>query len=459
MQGEAQMGNIVVDRADDKLSVVRLLHMAVVLWLGCLLLFFVIDSLFVKKDSPTPWYYGVNALSALLIWGLALWPQAQSRLGRAFLPLVIGLMSVVPILTNHFLIPHSPPAPVSSVPGSPPPPELITSAEIAALRLVPVLFMALVLTAWQYRWPQVVLFSLGTGVLTLGLMLFSSGEEGTTWELLFLSLSSSRVFPRPLFIGLLAAVIQAVGFLVIGYFITSLIGRLRAQQAALNQANAQLLQHASTLESLTVSRERNRMARELHDTLAHTLSGLSVQLETVQAYWNVEPQTAYRLLDKALEATREGLHETRRVLKALRASPLDDLGLSLAIQRMAESAVARANVQLDLAIPEQVPPLPPDVEQCIYRVAQEAVANVVRHANAHVLALQLACQDGETRLLVRDDGVGFDVPHAQQNGHYGLSGLRERAQLVGGQLTIASQLGLGTTVHLVVKGQMLSVSG
>src|SRR5439155_24600069 len=121
--------------------------------------------------------------------------------------------------------------------------------------------------------------------------------------------------------------------------------------------------HAGTLESLAVSRERNRMARELHDTLAHTLSGLSVQLETVEAYWDVEPRTAHAMLDRALEATRDGLQETRRALKALRASPLDDLGLSLAIQRMAESAVARADIHLDLAIPKQVPPLSPDVEQ------------------------------------------------------------------------------------------------
>src|SRR5439155_20678930 len=128
--------------------------------------------------------------------------------------------------------------------------------------------------------------------------------------------------------------------------------------------------HAGTLESLAVSRERNRMARELHDTLAHTLSGLSVQLETVEAYWDVEPRTAHAMLDRALEATRDGLQETRRALKALRASPLDDLGLGLALRRMAESAVARANIELDLEIPEQVPPLAPDVEHCIYRVAQ-----------------------------------------------------------------------------------------
>src|SRR5207244_4239849 len=145
--------------------------------------------------------------------------------------------------------------------------------------------------------------------------------------------------------------------------------------------------------------------------------------------------------------------------EALRASRLDGLGLALALRRMAESAVERANVQLDLEIPEQVPPLAPDVEQCVYRVAQEAVANAMRHANARALSVRLACVDGETRLVVRDNGVGFEGHEpevggqgaARQNGHFGLAGMRERAQLVGGHLTIASHPGLGTTVELRVR--------
>lgn len=428
---------------------VRLIYLAAWLWLGYLLLFFVIDRVFVRNAPPLQ-YYLINGLCALFVLVLARWRQAQTLLGQAFLPTVIGLMSAAPILTNH-LIARLAPGPGPGLGQGPEgglfPPGPTTSAEGMAMRLLPILFMALVLTAWQYRWPQVVLFSLGTAGLTLGLLLFASGPGGLTVTLL---LSSNGLSPG-LFAGFLVAFIQTVSFLTVGYFISSLMSRLREQRVALSEANARLLHHASTLESLTVSRERNSMARELHDTLAHTLSGLSVQLETVEAYWDVEPQTAHAMLDKALDATREGLHETRRALKALRATPLDDLGLSLALQRMAESAVARANIRLDLTVPEQVPPLPPDVEQCIYRVAQEAVANVIRHASAGTLALRLAYQNGETQLLVRDDGVGFNVIEAQQNGHFGLAGISERAQLVGGQLSIVSKPGSGTTVELVVR--------
>ena len=120
------------------------------------------------------------------------------------------------------------------------------------------------------------------------------------------------------------------------------------QRRSLEEANAQLRYHASTQIELTISHERNRMARELHDTLAHTLSGLIVQLQTVKAYWEIEPATSQKMLDDALAATRDGLRETRGALKSLRATPLEDLGLSLAIRQLAEEVAARANLDLQV---------------------------------------------------------------------------------------------------------------
>jgi signal transduction histidine kinase len=193
------------------------------------------------------------------------------------------------------------------------------------------------------------------------------------------------------------------------------------------------------------------MARELHDTLAHTLSGLTVQLETVKAYWQVDATAAQAMLDKSLEATRSGLQETRRALKSLRASPLDDLGLSLALRRLVESAGQRANLALDFSAPAQLPSLSPDVEQCIYRVAQEAVANVTHHANAKNLKVHLTLNGQDLSLLVQDDGRGFEEHLGENAEHFGLPGMRERAHLVGGQLTIDSRPGQGTTVWLIIK--------
>lgn len=125
------------------------------------------------------------------------------------------------------------------------------------------------------------------------------------------------------------------------------------------------MNYASTLEQLTISHERNRMARELHDTLAHTLSGLTVQLQTVKAYWEIEPDTSQKLLNDALAATRDGLQETPGALKALRATPLEDLGLPLAIRQLAEEAAARASLDLHLEITEPLPPFALEVDSLI----------------------------------------------------------------------------------------------
>jgi signal transduction histidine kinase len=212
----------------------------------------------------------------------------------------------------------------------------------------------------------------------------------------------------------------------------------------------QLRAHAGTLESLTISRERNRVARELHDTLAHTLSGLTVQLEAARAYWAVDPARAQALLDKAQDSARQGLQETRHALTALRASPLEDLGLALALRNLAEAAAARANLDLELSLPDSLPLMPPDVEQCLYRVAQEAIANVIYHADARHMKVALCRQSDSLELVVQDDGMGFAPDATVPPGHFGLAGMRERARLVAGHLTVQSQGGAGTTVRLEI---------
>jgi signal transduction histidine kinase len=406
---------------DARTDVIRLLPLTVGLWLGYLLILLVIDQLFYPRPVFPYLYYVINGLDALLVLGVALWPAGRRRLGRTSLPLVIGLLSVVPVVSGN-LIAHSLP------------PTQASSPEAVMLRQMPLLLMALILTAWQYGWRYVVLFSAGIGVFTFGLHANLPRRAGST------------ILP-PVTVWL----IQTVSFLVVGYFVSVLIQRLQQQQASLARANAQLVDYAATLEDLTISRERNRVARELHDTLAHTLSGLSVQLEAVKAYWEIDPRAAQEMLEKSLGATRSGLQETRRALKALRASPLDDLGLVLALGTLAEEMAARANVRLDLCLPDERISLPPGVEQAVYRVTQEALANAVHHANAQVFTLQLAIDGTTLSLLVHDDGVGFDTKEDRAAGHFGLHGMRERAQLVGGELTVDSRPGHGTTVELRIE--------
>jgi signal transduction histidine kinase len=243
---------------------------------------------------------------------------------------------------------------------------------------------------------------------------------------------------------------QVVSFLVVGFFISVMVGWLNKQRRSLGEANSKLTNYAQTLEDLATSKERNRIAQELHDTLSHTLSGISVQLETMKAYWDVDPTTARKRLDKSLFATRSGLEETRRILMALRAKPLEDLGLAPAIHQMAEEAASRAGIALDLAIADNIPYLSPGVEQCFFRVAQEAITNVLIHAKAHRLTVKLELKESKVELTVQDDGVGFDVKASNEAKHFGLLGMKERVEFVKGELNITSQPGIGTIVQLAI---------
>jgi signal transduction histidine kinase len=189
------------------------------------------------------------------------------------------------------------------------------------------------------------------------------------------------------------------------------------------------------------------MARELHDTLAHSLSAVAVQLEAADSAMATAPDEAHTLLAKGLAQTRSGLTETRRALHALRATPLDDLGLALAIRNLAVTTAQRGGMALALAVPEVQPVLPPEVEQGVYRIAQEAMANVVRHAGATELGVTLTF-NGSVMLTVSDNGYGFDGT-AVSGDHMGLQLMRERAEMLGGALDVVSHSGGGTTVRLV----------
>lgn len=255
-------------------DILPFLPIAVGLWAGYLLVLALMDLLVFPQPVFGPTVYLINSLAALVVLGLTLWRQGQRWLGGFFLPLVIGLLTLVPLITGNLASLLMPP-----VPGN--------GLEAVTLRLMPLLLIGLVIMAWQYGWKVVAIYTCVIAVLTLALQ-FSFFRPG------------GPSLAQPL--SVLA--MQTVTFLVVGYFISLLIRRLLQQQRKLADANAQLVNYAATLEELTVSRERNRMARELHDTLAHTLSGVAVQLETVKAYWDVDPPAARSLLDNSLDSTR-----------------------------------------------------------------------------------------------------------------------------------------------------------
>jgi len=445
---------IITPRSDA----VRLIRLAAFLLIGYVIVLAFINKLFQSPQPPQQppmqpppmqlpsrntdyLYYILYGCIALLCLVLAYWPWLQGKLKQVFLPLVIAIITISPVIINQFAGRSSPLGPRF---GSP---------EATVLVMFPFLFVALLLVAWQYKWQHILFVILGITVLNLGVR-WSYAGPAVLEQVVFGEMGSAYAYGAVVtepFQGVLAVfLIQTVVFLVVGFSISYLMSRLRAQQQSLEAANIGLTQYASTLEQLATSRERNRLALELHDTLAHTLSGLSVQLETIKAYWGVDEPAARSILDKSVAATHSGLEETRRALKALRASPLEDLGLAVALRKMAEDAASRASLALDMPEIIMVPLLSPDVEQCIYRVAQEAAANVVKHASAKKLTVLLEFNERGVSLTVSDDGIGFDVNKIDKTSHFGLAGMQERAQLVGGELNIISKPGFGATIKLTV---------
>ena len=162
------------------------------------------------------------------------------------------------------------------------------------------------------------------------------------------------------------------------------------------------------------------------------------------------------MLDQADGTARTGLTEARRALQDLRASPLQDLGLQLALRELSETAAERAGASLQFQVPDQLPEgLTPIVEQGIYRISQEALENVVRHSGAKIVSFSLEYDGGQIALEITDDGRGLDAadaptPQVGQPRGLGIRGIRERAELIRGTLQIMGGADGGTTVRLTV---------
>lgn len=157
------------------------------------------------------------------------------------------------------------------------------------------------------------------------------------------------------------------------------------------------------------------------------------------------------MLDRSLENTRGGLTDTRRALKALRSQALEDLGLRMAVQNLAQDAAARAGLSLHLDLPNEPLELTPDVDQCVYRIAQEALENVVHHARATRVGVSLGLDHSLLRLTVSDDGLGFSSAGAEGEDRYGIRGMEERARMVGGRLEVQTVPQQGTSVTLTLR--------
>ena len=354
-------------------------------------------------DLRLPMFVMVINIVALL--GGLYWQWLQNRLDRYYAPTIIIFATVGLIVEAHLF-----------------------SIQKVFNMVSSFLFIPLILTAWQYDFRHVILYTFGTAALEISLFVLFPAPP-----------MIASIYPDSDQIVYFALIGRSIAFLMLGYVVSRLVEAQREQRQALSSANQKLVQHAATLEQLATSRERIRLSRELHDTLAHTLSALTVQLEAVLTVWNDIPEKAQQMLSQMLDTTRNGLDETRRTLSALRATPLEEMGLVLALRALAEDFTDRNSLQLAFYAPDALDDLSTEVEHVYYRVAQEASENVAKHAKARLLTVKLEQNSNYLSMVVSDDGSGFDPDQNLKGTQLGLQGIQERAELIGADLLIKSE--------------------
>jgi signal transduction histidine kinase len=220
----------------------------------------------------------------------------------------------------------------------------------------------------------------------------------------------------------------------------------------LETANARLRESAAQAEELARSRERNRLAREIHDSLGHYLTVVNVQLEAARALlanknWEKEEPDLYAALDKAQALTRSGLADVRRSVAALRTDPIGEKPFEDAVQTLiAENR--EAGLLVVWRREGSAGPLPPSIELALFRILQEALTNVRKHARASRADVFLEYREETIRLEVRDNGVGFSDADDNEE-KFGLRGIRERVEILQGKMEIAADPGGG--VRLTVE--------
>lgn len=241
-----------------------------------------------------------------------------------------------------------------------------------------------------------------------------------------------------------------IGLLFVGGFFL-LYTRLASAHATLEAAYRQLDAASERIEALTLMMERERMARELHDTLVQGLAGIILQLGVIQARVKTEHYDGTALiLEQTLVSARETLSRARGAISDLRMQPLAPGVLIEAARKEVQQFSTKTGIPCTTAELDLLAQLPPAQIEQITGIIRESLANVARHARAHTAWVHVS-NDGQTlRVEIGDDGIGFDPTRiSSQPGHYGLRGLQERALLADGQLAILSEPGQGTRIQFV----------
>ncbi|MBK9008471.1 MAG: sensor histidine kinase [Anaerolineae bacterium] len=268
----------------------------------------------------------------------------------------------------------------------------------------------------------------GTAVVTFFILLIISD-----WNITQIPFGAAFGFSF-MWIGGMAVFLFIYGIIRTSSQRADLITKLESAQKELEAAR----QRDAELATL---RERERLARDLHDSLGHSLVALSVQLEAIQRLYKVDADKASAQVDELKDLTRASMDELRRSLAGLRAPGLGERKLSEALQTLSVDVAQRAHLAVTCHIHDDANQLSPVHAETLWRVAQEALTNIERHAAARNVDLNLDIESQHVTLTITDDGCGFPADAENKPGHYGLRGMRERVEGLGGALTLSGNSG------------------
>lgn len=256
---------------------------------------------------------------------------------------------------------------------------------------------------------------------------------------LMMGIFVSAFLVQPLINGLLALMAVSSGVAAFDF-----VGRVIVSE---EQAHEQLARYSKEVEELSIMRERNRLAREIHDNLGHYLTAINMQAQAAQAILSHDSQQAEEALTNIQNLAREGLQEVRKSITALRASPMENLLLHEALETLVSDAQGRG-LRVDFQIVGEPVSSSAEIEMTIYRILQEAFTNIHKHAHAKKAVVTLRYQKSPDMIALKvcDDGIGIDKP----DGGFGLLGLRERIRLLGGNFQIQTAPGKGFCIEVEV---------
>jgi signal transduction histidine kinase len=320
---------------------------------------------------------------------------------------------------------------------------LATVSGIRGLRLFPFLYLVLVMRSC-------LMFQLPGRLIITGIA-FLSFSLAILHRVKNLGFRASPLFQeriQPLLFGF--ALISALLFGLVLIFVLLLTNALIAERQSRDElaiANAQLRDYALRVETLAMAQERNRIAREIHDSLGHSLTALNLQLEGALKLWNSNPDQAQTFLQQAKQLGSTALQEVRRSVAAMRTDPLAGRSLEEAIAKLCEDTHKvkgiRPQVQIHLPLP-----LSSEICTALYRITQEALTNIRKHSTANQITITLNQHATDLTLTIQDNGQGFKLDQNQTG--FGLQGMRERTLALGGQFVIDSAPGKGCCIRVQI---------